>query len=449
MSSVFAQTHLGEACATLLVSSFQIFQCFFPGAALRIISQIYRPGEGLSLRLWSLCIRAVHGKLEEDDAMVLKSYKTLFAIGAVAMLVLAAGTAGAERISELVASMPQGTNPGSIDLGAPLGYLGIPGAPQVNMLLAFGWSIWVGWIFSSVGAFGGVMAAVGHISIFGLGAYAGSFQKSPLNKSLTDSIRMSNQILALLSGIITSATYISQRRVVLPLAVALGIGSILGSYLSTSLSAGKVSFAQYQGYFGFFVLLLGAYLFYETTPAGLARKQKSTAAAKAFESAVQRLRNGECVDLKCNGVAIVSISLKRVEFTFFGVQFGFNPFLPVLGGFAISAVAAFLGVGGGFMLVPFLTSVAGLPMHLAAGTSALAVVISMVTSLTTFCSLGVTVDWPMMGVEMAGVFAGSLIGPRTARFIKDIWLKRLFILMSLYVGVDYLLRGFFKIKMLG
>jgi hypothetical protein len=381
--------------------------------------------------------------------MALKLYKVLFAVGAAAVLALAAGTAGAETISELVAGMPQGMGPGNIDPAAPLGYLGIPGAPQINLLLAFGWSVWVGWIFSSVGAFGGVMAAVGHISIFGLGAYAGSFQKSPLNKSLTDSIRMSNQILALLSGVISSATYIAQRRVVLPLAVALGLGSILGSYLSTSLSAGKVSFAQYQGYFGFFVLLLGAYLFYETTPTGLARKQKSTAAAKAFEEATQRLRNGECVDLKCNGVAIVSFSFKRVEFTFFGVQFGFNPLLPLLGGFAISAVAAFLGVGGGFMLVPFLTSVSGLPMHLAAGTSALAVVISMITSIIIFVSKGTAVDGLLVGVEMAGVVVGSFIGPRTARFIKDIWLKRLFIFMSLYVGVDYLLRGFFKIKLLG
>jgi hypothetical protein len=345
--------------------------------------------------------------------------------------------------------MPQGTGPGSIDPSAPLGYLGIPGGPQLNLLMAFGWAVWVGWIFSSVGAFGGVMAAVGHITVFGLGAYASSFQKSPLNKSLTDSIRMSNQILALLSGIITSVTYIAQRRVVLPLAVSLGLGSILGSYLSTSLTAGKVSFAQYQGYFGLFVLLLGAYLFYETTPAGLARKQKSTAAAKAFEEAAKRLRCGESVDMKCNGVAIVKFSFTRVEFTFFGVQFGFNPFVSVLGGFVISAVAAFLGVGGGFMLVPFLTSVSGLPMHLAAGTSALAVVISMVTSLATFFSMGTTVDWSLVGVEMAGVVAGSLLGPRTAKYIPDVWLKRLFILMSLYVGVDYLLSGFFKIKLLG
>ncbi|HBR07133.1 MAG TPA: hypothetical protein DD766_09200, partial [Desulfovibrio sp.] len=105
--------------------------------------------------------------------------------------------------------------------------------------------------------------------------------------------------------------------------------------------------------------------------------------------------------------------------------------------------------GGGFMLVPFLTSVTDLPMYLAAGTSALAVVISMITSITTYLASGVALDWGLLSAEMGGVLLGSFIGPRTARYIPDIWLKRLFILLSLYVGVDYLLRGFFKIKLFG
>jgi len=44
------------------------------------------------------------------------------------------------------------------------GFLGIPGAPQTNLLIGLLWAIWVGWIFSTVGAFGGIMAGVGHIT---------------------------------------------------------------------------------------------------------------------------------------------------------------------------------------------------------------------------------------------------------------------------------------------
>ena len=44
---------------------------------------------------------------------------------------------------------------------------------------------------------------------------------------------------------------------------------------------------------------------------------------------------------------------------------------------------------------------------------------------------------------------GSIVGPYTSRFFSEIWLKRLFIVLALYVGTDYILRGFFNIKMFG
>jgi len=357
----------------------------------------------------------------------------------------------AASLAELIDKAPKGAGEGQIDPTKPAGFLGIPGAPNVNMVLTFFWAVWVGWIFSTVGAFGGVMAGVGHISVFGFGAYAKSFKKTApeLNKMVTDSIRVSNQWLVGLSAAISSFNYYKMGRLVLPLGISLGLGSLLGSWLSVTLTAGKVSFSSYQGYFGLFVLALGCYLFYETTPRGQASKQKAKAASKAFEDTIKRQKSGECIDTKCLGVRMTSFRPGRVDFTFYGVEFHFNPIIPVLGGVAISAVAAFLGVGGGFLLVPFLTSVSGLPMYLAAGTSALAVLVGMVTSISTFMSGGVPIDWPLIGLELVGVVVGSVIGPRTSKYIPEVWLKRIFIILALYVGIDYILRGFFDIKMFG
>jgi uncharacterized membrane protein YfcA len=255
--------------------------------------------------------------------------------------------AWADRLADAIAKAPQGAEAGQIDPAKPTGFLGIPGAPQVNMILAFVWAVWVGWIFSTVGAFGGVMAGVGHISVFGFGGYAKGFKSTApeLNKLVTDSIRTSNQWLVGLSALISSWNYYRMGRLVLPLAVALGIGSIIGSYSSVSLSAGKVSFSAYQGYFGLFVLVLGCNLFYETTPAGQASKKKAKEAVKAFESTVKKQRAGEQVDTKALGVKTTSFSLTRISFTFYGVEFSFNPIIPLLGGIVISAVAAFLALG--------------------------------------------------------------------------------------------------------
>ncbi len=350
----------------------------------------------------------------------------------------------AEAVDPLATAIAQAVEAKQVDPAAPVGFLGIPGAPSISPVLGFVWAIWVGWIFSTVGAFGGVMASVGHINVFGLGDYAGSFSKDlSLNKGITDSIRVSNQWLVGCSALISSFKYWSIGRIVLPLGIALGIGSLAGATLIPILTRGKVDFSSYIGFFGLFVLALGCYLFYETTPAAKAKKQKAAAAAKAFEEASKEHNtSGEQTRVK-----VVSISASRVVFTFCGVEFSFSTFTPIVGGFIIAAVASFLGVGGGFLLVPFLTSISQLPMYLAAGTSAFAVLVGMIVSISTFMFGGTPVYWPLIGVELAGIVVGSWVGPITAKYLPDVWLKRLFIILAFVVGINYVLRGFFDMRL--
>ena len=351
----------------------------------------------------------------------------------------------ADKLADAIAATPQGTEKGMINPDADKGFLGIPGAPDVNLLWGFLWSIWVGWIFSTVGAFGGIMAGVGHITIFGLGDYANSFKQSNsvLNKMLTDSIRVSNQWLVSLSALISSINYYKMGRLVLPLGIALAFGSVTGSILVPIITAGKIKLSSYIGYFGLCVFVIGGFLFYETTGKGQSKKKNAKAAAKAFEEAHMKLKNKEAVDESQHGIKIVEWSLSKVRFTFYEVEFGFNPVYPVIGGFLIAALASFLGIGGGFLFVPFLTSIAGLPMFLVAGTSALTVLVGMVVSIFSYMALkGVSVFWPLIGVELFGIFVGSMIGPRTSKYIPDIWLKRLFVVLAIYVGIRYTSKGF-------
>ncbi len=366
----------------------------------------------------------------------------------------AAKAAGAPKVNKLAAAIekaPRGTEPGMIDESKPAGFLGIPGAPTVNPILAFAWAVWVGWIFSTVGAFGGVMAGVGHMSVFGFGAYAGALKKTApdLGKVITDSIKASNQFLVGTSAAISSFNYLKMGRLVLPLAISLGLGSLIGAWGAQELSAGKLDFKSYQGYFGLFVLVLGCWLFYETTPGAQSKKKTAKEAAKAFEEVVRKQKCGESLEGCTIGLNIQKFTLSTCEFTFYGVPFKFNPLLPFLGGIVISAAAAFLGVGGGFLLVPFLTSVTQLPMYLAAGTSALAVLVGMVTSIITLMSKGTPIEWSLIGLELVGITVGSVVGPMTSKYLSDSLMKRIFIVLSFYIGVGYLLAGFYGIKIPG
>ncbi|HSO17910.1 MAG TPA: sulfite exporter TauE/SafE family protein [Desulfosarcina sp.] len=370
---------------------------------------------------------------------------TIFSIVAVPVF-LTTGNAVAASLEEAIAKAPQGTEKGQIDPNAKPGFLGIPGAPQLNPIVGFLWAIWVGWIFSTVGAFGGIMAGVGHITIYGLGAYAKTFKDTApgLNKFITDSIRVSNQWLVGLSALVSSFNYYKQKRLVASLGFFLGIGALLATLLVVFTTAGKVKFSQYQGYFGLVVFVIGGFMVYEMTPKGQANKKAAKAAAKAFEDASKAK-----LAIEDQGVKTVKWSLAKTEISFFGQTFSFSPMWALAGGFFISALASFLGIGGGFLYVPFLTSVVGLPMFVVAGTSALSVLIGMIFAIFNFMVLkGVMVHWPLIGVELIGIFIGSMIGPRTGKYIPEKVLKGIFIVLALYIGLRYTMRGFFGIAML-
>ena len=388
---------------------------------------------------------------------------------------MTASSVSADSLSEAIS---QGISDGKITKDAAPGFLGIPGAPKVNYIVGFLWAIWVGWIFSTVGAFGGIMAGVGHITIFGLGDYAKGFGKSPLNKLVTDSIRVSNQWLVGTSALISSTNYYRMGRLVAPLGMCLAIGGVGGSWLIPDLTAGKVSLKAYIGYFGIIVLILGVMLLRETTAAGQAKKKKAKEAASKFEKQTKgdtaedqgvKIIEGSWA-LMFIALAVVVASglwanlaggskwvayvlalvgwgltffLGTIRFTFFGVEFEFKAFIPMLGGIFIAAIASFLGIGGGFLFVPFLTSVAGLPMFLVAGTSALVVLVGMIVSIFSYMvGKGVPVQWGFIGAELVGIFIGSMIGPRTSKYIPDKWLKIIFIVLAFYVGIRYTTKGF-------
>ena len=345
------------------------------------------------------------------------------------------------KLGEIVARTPTGSEPGAINPDAEKGFAGIPGAPKINYVIAFIWAVWVGWIFSTVGAFGGIMAGVGHLTLFGLGSYAESFKftNPELNALLTDTIRATNQYLVALAALISTYSFYRMKRLVVPLGVALGAGSIAGGFLIPWLTAGKIQLSEYIGFFGLAVLVIGAFIFYSTTEKARSTKKNSKAASESF----QRLMK-EKDDSVSHGVHIVSLGLTETRFSFYGTEFSFNPLLAVASGLVIASISSFLGIGGGFLYVPFLTAVTGLPMFIVVGTSALAVLLSMITSIFSYVIVkGTFISWGLVGVEMIGVFVGAMIGPRTQKYIPEIWLKRLFVVLAVYVGLKYFSKGFF------
>lgn len=97
----------------------------------------------------------------------------------------------------------------------------------------------------------------------------------------------------------------------------------------------------------------------------------------------------------------------------------------VLQGATVGMISGLVGAGGGFLLVPALALLGGLPMPVAVGTSL--VVISM-QSFAGFAGhlSGAAIDWKLAGMVTAAAVVGSVIGGRLTSYIEAATLRKAF-----------------------
>ncbi|QDW29946.1 sulfite exporter TauE/SafE family protein [Arthrobacter sp. KBS0702] len=111
-------------------------------------------------------------------------------------------------------------------------------------------------------------------------------------------------------------------------------------------------------------------------------------------------------------------------------------------GAVVGFLTGLLGVGGGFLIVPALTLVLGLPMAVTVGTSLVIIVINSIAGFA--AHLGdLQIDWAVTAAFAGAAMAASLVAGRLGTNIPDKVLKRSFgvlvLLVAAYVSVQALL----------
>jgi len=288
------------------------------------------------------------------------------------------------------------------------------------------WGIFVGYVFTTVGAAGGILAGVGHMSIFGL-------KKANMIKPM-------NQILTLVSPIVGTPLYLREKRIVVPTAVALGLGGIVGAMIGSTLSANLLKeMKTFQPYFGFFTLVISFRLFYECTKKFMDSQKKVKEANQVFSAKVKELKAlGKLSEIKEIGVNFSKIGIQNT-FTFAGQEFKYNAITVFITGLIVAIISASLGVGGGFLLVPFMTSVMGFPMFIVAGTSVLSILVSSTTSIANYLTMGSAIDINFLAFELIGVAIGTVLAARLSKFINARYLKLCLSIILFYIGLKYML----------
>lgn len=94
-------------------------------------------------------------------------------------------------------------------------------------------------------------------------------------------------------------------------------------------------------------------------------------------------------------------------------------------GLAVGVLTGLVGVGGGFLIVPALVLLAGLPIRRAIGTSLLVISLSTVTALAAYQGQA-TISWRVVAAFTALAIAGAIVGMRTGRRVPARGLRRAF-----------------------
>ena len=110
-------------------------------------------------------------------------------------------------------------------------------------------------------------------------------------------------------------------------------------------------------------------------------------------------------------------------------------------GFAVGLLTGFLGIGGGFLIVPALVLFAGLDSRTAVGTSLAVIALNSTTGVMGQLRFA-NIDWPLLAGFLLFAFGGMVTGAMLANSLAETRLRQLFastvLVLALAVGVGNL-----------
>ena len=275
-----------------------------------------------------------------------------------------------------------------------------------TILLLIFWGTLVGLVFSLVGAAGGILASFGLITLIGV--------------TDPNSIKPMAQILSLATALVFIPGYIRRKATVIPLALMLSAGGVMGAIVGSTLSSKYLSdMSTFKPLFGLLTLIISVQIIWEIYNLRNEDKSNSSACEK--------------------GVHSISAIGTIIKFSYADKNYQVSLWTPWLAGFFIAIIASAFGVGGGFLLVPFMVSFLRMPMFIIPATAAVVIFISGSISVTNYLLMGADIDWITLSFLIVGGIIGAIIGPKINRMMQDSWLRIFLATVLSLIGLKYAL----------
>jgi len=294
-------------------------------------------------------------------------------------------------------------------------------------------AIIVGTYFSMIGAAGGMLMAAFQVMVV---QTAG-----PVGINAANVLRPSNMALTLFSPLGSFYRYaVKERRVAWPVGISFGVGIFIGSIWLGKYATKYLPMKTYKEWLAILVVIMGIRTLYELTPKVMEKRKNIKAMVKKFNEAVAKAK-AEGTAVEMGRIEPVKTGMTDYRFKFWGEEFTINPLLFGLLGLGIGVVSRSFGIGGGFLLVPAMTTLGALPMYVAVPISLIGTCFSSIGSFIGYLLNDYYPDmWLMISIIIGG-FVGGMLGSRAQKLFSEKTLK-----IVLALTLFFLFFRFFKIE---
>ncbi len=294
-------------------------------------------------------------------------------------------------------------------------------------------AILVGTYFSMIGAAGGMLMAAFQVLIV--------HTAGPVGINAANVLKPSNMGLTLFSPLGSFYRYaVVERRVAWPVGLSFGVGIFIGSIWLGKYVSAYLPMKAYKEWLAVLVVLMGIQTLRELRPKAMEKRKNIKAMVKKFNDAVAKAKT-EGTSVEMGRIEPVKNGLTDYRFKFWGEEFTINPLLFAILGLAIGVVSRSFGIGGGFLLVPAMTTLGALPMYVAVPISLIGTSFSSIGAFIGYLMTGYLPDmWLMISIIIGG-FVGGMLGSRAQKLFSEKTLK-----IVLAITLFFLFFRFFKIE---
>lgn len=293
------------------------------------------------------------------------------------------------------------------------------------------------------------------ISFFtSMGGISGAFLLLPFQMSVlgytAPSVSGTNHvfnIVAIPSGVYR---YIKEGRMAWPLTWVVIAGTLPGVFIGYYLRVLYLPDPRtFRLFVGCVLLYIGIRLFKDLLMPDRARSAAAKSLEEKFKARTAEIRKEQSSKVASGlpadaVVKTISMSLKKVEYEFWGETFSFNTLGMFTLAFIVGIVGGAYGIGGGAIIAPFCVAFFHLPIYTIAGATLMGTFITSVAGALFFTVIPATSgvspmpDWPLGVLFGVGGFIGMYLGAKTQKYMPQKFIKILVGSAIMFLAIRYI-----------